>query len=97
MVQMVKNLPAMQETWVQYLGWKDLLEKGKATHSSILASRNSMDCIDHGATKSWTRLSDFHFTKRCKKSSFLCAISLLAFSVKVTVAKFLSSREGVSF
>ena len=33
---MVKNLPAMQETWVQSLGWKDPLEKGKATHSSIL-------------------------------------------------------------
>ena len=35
--QMVKNLPAMQETWVQSPGWEDLLEKGKATHSSILA------------------------------------------------------------
>ena len=34
---MVKNLPAMQETWVQSLGQKDPLEKGKATHSSILA------------------------------------------------------------
>ena len=38
-VQLIKNLPAMQETWVQSLGWKDLLEKGKATHSSILAWR----------------------------------------------------------
>ena len=37
--QLVKNLPAMQETWVRSLGWKDLLEKGKATHSSILAWR----------------------------------------------------------
>ena len=35
--QMVKNLPAMQETWVQSLGWKDTLDKGMATHSSILA------------------------------------------------------------
>ena len=35
--QLVKNLPAMQETWVQSLGWEDPLEKGKATHSSILA------------------------------------------------------------
>ena len=32
-----KNLPAMQETWVRSLGWEDLLEKGVATHSSILA------------------------------------------------------------
>ena len=37
--QTVKNLLAMQETWVQSLGWKDLLEKGKGTHSSILAWR----------------------------------------------------------
>ena len=36
-VQMVKNLPAVQETPVQSLGWEDPLEKGKATHSSILA------------------------------------------------------------
>ena len=33
--QLLKNLPAMQETPVQFLGWKDLLEKGQATHSSI--------------------------------------------------------------
>ena len=37
MAQMVKRLPTMQETWVQFLGWKDLLEKKMATHSSILA------------------------------------------------------------
>ena len=35
--QLVKNPPAMQETWVRSLGWKDPLEKGKATHSNILA------------------------------------------------------------
>ena len=34
--QLVKNLPAMWETWVQSLGWEDPLEKGKAIHSSIL-------------------------------------------------------------
>ena len=37
--QLVKNLFAMQETWVRSLGWEDPLEKGKATHSSILAWR----------------------------------------------------------
>ena len=37
--QMVKNPPAMRETWVQSLGWEDILEKGTATHSSILAWR----------------------------------------------------------
>ena len=38
-VQMVKNLPAMKETWVQSLGQEDPLEKGMATHSSVLAWR----------------------------------------------------------
>ena len=37
--QLVKSLPAMQETWVQFLDWENPLEKGKATHSSILAWR----------------------------------------------------------
>ena len=39
MAQMVKNLSAMQETWVSSLGWEDPLESGMATHSSILAWR----------------------------------------------------------
>ena len=39
LVQLVKNLPVMWETWVPSLGWEDLLEKGMATHSSILAWR----------------------------------------------------------
>ena len=41
--QLVKNLPAMLETWVQSLGWEDPLEEGMATHSSILAWRTPMD------------------------------------------------------
>ena len=36
MAQLVKNLPAVQETLVQFLGWEDPLEKGEAAHSSIL-------------------------------------------------------------
>ena len=41
--QTVKNLPAMQETWVRSLGWEDPLEKGMATRSSILAWRILID------------------------------------------------------
>ena len=41
--QMVKNLPVMQDTQVQYLGWEDPLEKEMATHSSILGLENPMD------------------------------------------------------
>ena len=38
-VQLVKNLTAMQETWIRSLGWEDSLEEGMATHSSILVWR----------------------------------------------------------
>ena len=56
MAQVVKNLPTMQETWVRSLGWEDALEKGKSTHSSILAWR--IPWTIHGVTKSQTQLSD---------------------------------------
>ena len=59
--QLVKNLPAMQKTWVQFLGWEDPLEKGMATHSSILAWRipwtGAWRPTVHGVAKSWTQLS----------------------------------------
>ena len=52
-------MPAMQDTWVQFLGWEDPLEEGKATHSSILAWRIPMDggpwwARVHGIPKSQT-------------------------------------------
>ena len=56
--QMVKNPLAVWETWVWSLSWEDLLKKGMAIHSSILAWR--IPCTVHGVAKSWTRLSDFH-------------------------------------
>ena len=43
--QLVKNLPAMWDTWVQSLGWEDPLEKGEVTHSSILAWRILCVCL----------------------------------------------------
>ena len=60
---MVKNPPAVQETWVRSLGWEDPLEKGKATHSSVLAWRVPMDrgawwTSVRGVARSLTRLSD---------------------------------------
>ena len=61
--QMVKNLPAMHETWVWSLGGEDSQEEGMATHPSILAQRIPMDrgawqATVHGVTKSRTQLSD---------------------------------------
>ena len=48
--QIFKNLPSMQETLIQSLGWEDLLEEGMATYSSILAWRTPMDRGAWGAT-----------------------------------------------
>ena len=61
--QMVKNLPAMWETWVWSQGWEDPLEEGMATHSSVLSWGISMDrgawrVTVHGVTKSQIQLSD---------------------------------------
>ena len=57
--QMVKNPPAMRETWVRSLGREDPLKEGMATHSSILAwriptDRGGWQATVHGVTKSWT-------------------------------------------
>ena len=59
MAQMVKNLPAMQETRVQSLGREDPLEKGMATPLQYSCLENPMDrgATVHGVAKSWTRLS----------------------------------------
>ena len=56
---LVKNLPARQETWVRFLGWKDPLEEGIATHPSILAweipwTEELGGARVHGVAKSWT-------------------------------------------
>ena len=59
---MVNNLPAMQETLVQFLGQEDLLEKEMVTHSSILAgdsmNRGAWWATVHGVAKTWILLSD---------------------------------------
>ena len=59
MAQIVKNLPVMQETQVQCLGWEDLLEKGMATHSHYsclenATGRGSLQARVYGVTKNWT-------------------------------------------
>ena len=72
MAQLVQNLPAMWETWVQFLGWEDPLEKGKATHSRILP----------WISKSRTQLSNFHFTSKVLMLCFLGTTSGTKFKKK---------------
>ena len=62
MAQMVKNLPATQESWVRFLGQEDPLEKGMATHSNIhvgeFHGQGAWRTTVHGVTKSQTRQND---------------------------------------
>ena len=63
MAQLVRNLPAVQETMVRFLGWKDPLEKDMVTHPSILVWRIPRDreawwATVHRVTKSWTQRSN---------------------------------------
>ena len=82
MSQMVKYLPAMQETWVQFLGQEDPLEKGMATHCSTLAWRiqwtEEPGRLQSMGSQSQTRLSDFHFppprTKSLVKARLTCHV-----------------------
>ena len=61
--QLVKNPPAMQETWVWSLGWEWLPGERKGYSLQYSGLENSMGYIVHGIAKSWTWLSDFHFHK----------------------------------
>ena len=58
--QMVKNPPAIWETWVWSLGWEDSPGEGKDYSMQYSGLENSMDCMVHGVAKSQTWLSDFH-------------------------------------
>ena len=86
----VKNLPEMQEMWVQSQGQEDPLEKEIATHSSILAWRSPWTeepgATSHGVTKSWTRLSNLtcllieklHSVKMSVTHDFFLAVACAA-------------------
>ena len=60
MAQLVKNLPAMQETWVQSLCWEDPLEKGKSLLTPVFWLGEFHGLYIHEVTECWTRLSDIH-------------------------------------
>ena len=76
LAQLVKNPPAMQETWVQSLGREDPLEKGMATHSSILAQRIP-----------WTEEPGVGYSPwGCKESGMTEATNTFAFSKHKTIA-----------
>ena len=75
MAQLIKNLPAMQEMWVRSLGWEDPLERGMATHSSILAWRipwrGAWQVTVHGVAQSQTQLKRLNTAQHTSINPFL--------------------------
>ena len=101
---MVKNLSAKWETWVQFLGWKDPLEEGMATHSSILAwriptDRGAWQATVHGVTKSRTRLKQLSstFINFCKVISTLLMRNDLLFLTSTDIKDCLKSTSFPKF
>ena len=80
MAQLVKNLPALQETWVRSLGWEDPLEKGTATHSRVLAWRIP-----------WTVYSPWG----CKESDMTKQLSLYALNQYLLLISGINSKEAL--
>ena len=78
--QLVKNSPAMQETWVQPLGWEDPLEKEMATHSSTLAwkipwTESLVGYSPWGHRESDMTPLDFHFPPDCTETALLAVLT----------------------
>ena len=87
MAQLVKNLPAMRETWVQSLGWEDPLEKGTGYPLQYSGLENSMNCTVYGVTE------ESDMTERLSLTSFrIDWFDLLA--VQGTVKSLLQHRSS---
>ena len=80
MAQRVKNLPAMQETWVQFLGWEDGPEEGMATHSSILAWEIPWTEEPGGLYSPWG----------CKELDTTERLSLLLFTYNISLSLYVN-------
>ena len=82
LAQMIKNPPAMRETWVQTLGWEDTLEKGTATDFSIATwripwTRRAWQATVHGVTKSQIWLSDI------PRQKWVCIMNILLINAQI--------------
>ena len=97
MAQLVKNLPAKQETWVRSLDWEDPLEKGEVTHSSILAWRIPWTYTVCGVAKSQTKLSDFHFSLSSQLCHFLAGRLFCGFGTRQRPGREAKTMDMVAF
>ena len=94
--QLVKNPPAMQETWVWFPGLGRSPGEGKGYPLQYSGPENSMDCIVHGVAKSQTRLNDFHFQFQLSlwSNSHICTW-LLENTTALTIRSFVSKAMSV--
>ena len=96
--QLVKNPPAMWDTWVQSLGWDDPLEKGKATHSSILAWRMLWTVYSPWGCKESDRTEglSLHFTLLSDLKPVLCPVYYFSNYLKMffNIAKLRKRNRG---
>ena len=101
MAQLVKNPPAMRETWVRSLGWEDPLEKGTSPGGNgyplqYSGLENSMVCRVHGVAKSRARLSDFHsLTKIIKPVSTYFVTIMMPRPDKASISGLLIMQVGM--
>ena len=93
--QLVKNPPAMQETWVQSLGWEDPLEKEKATHSSILAWRIPWTVLSMGSQRVGHNWATFTFIFIFKR--WYCESAALNMPANLESSAVATALEKVSF
>ena len=93
--QLVKNLPAMRETWVSIPGLGRSPGEGNGYPLQYSGLENSMDCIVHGVTKSRTQLSDFHFTslQTSRSKTHVCCTYIMLPKVKVIHKEHVRSRN----
>ena len=97
--QMVKNLPAMRETWIQSLSWEDPLEEGMATHSSVLAWKIPMDkgawwATVHEVAKSRTWLKWLSTAQHKQSVAFLYQGKASSWTKQLTLGLRLMGQEG---
>ena len=92
MAQMVKNLPAMWETWVGSLGWEDLLEKEMATYSSTLALKIPWTEV-HDIVQE-TGINTILMEKKCKKAKWLSGqLVKNPLAMQETLVRFLGQED----
>ena len=89
--QLVKNPPAVRETWAWSLVWEDPLERGKTTHSSVLAWR-----IPRTVFQDYTK-SDFYFTAKRLLLHFILLLTPKVYSLSILLSEFLPRRVFFSF